>query len=281
MSSEGNGQKPDASSIAPTSGVAQRVSARAPSAWGAVRDALAAVHNLSALLRSTTVQSRTIVDLMPELKVGAGLLQAAFERAVTGDSAATVEVGEHGLKKVAQFDELLTAIEGSPAASAEDRDGLADRTAALADELEAAADLLALLDRASTPVATEVGLDLVARETARMTGTARGSETIVQFDGKSPDCIVTTDPYVLGPLLSLLIASVQAAGVNAIVLRARATPQAHFIVEAARLEDANLPSLSLRITRWIAPSEAAMRRVAEQIGAVLEVEGRRGSITLA
>jgi hypothetical protein len=280
MSSDSNGQKPDASSM-PPSGVAHRVSARAPSAWGAVRDALAAVHNLSALLRSTTVQSRTIVDLMPELKVGAGLLQAAFDRAITGDSDATVQVGEHGLKTVEQFDDLLTAIATSPSASADDRDGLADRTAALADELEAAADLLALLDRAAAPVATEVGLDLVAREAGRMAGTARGREMIVQFDGTSPDCVVTTDPYVLGPLLSLVIASVQTAGVNAIVLRARAAPQAHFVVEAARLEDAILPSLSLRVTRWIPPSEAAMRRVAEQIGAALEVEGRRGSIALS
>jgi hypothetical protein len=289
MPSDSNGQKPDRASI-PPSGVAHRVSARAPSAWGAVRDALAAVHNLSALLRSTSVQSRTILDLLPELKVGAGLLHAAFERAVVGDapgvegageaSGAAVTVGAHGLKIVEAFDALLAAIAASPGASTEDRESLADRAGALADELEAAADLLALLDRAAAPVATEVGLDLVAREAGRMSGTARGNELIVQFDGKSPECIVTTDPYVLGPLISLLIASVHAAGVNAIVLRARSAPKAHFIVEAARLEDASLPSLSLRVTRWIAPSEAAMRRIAEQIGAVLEVEGRRGTITL-
>jgi hypothetical protein len=278
MSSDSNGQKPDATSI-PPSGVAQRTSARAPSAWGAVRDALAAVHNLSALLRSASVEGRTILDLMPELRVGAGLLHAAFEPAVAGD-AATVLVGEHGVKTVEQFDSLLAAVAASPSASPDDREALADRAAALADELEAGADLLALLDRAAAPVSTEVGLGLVAREAGRMAGTARGREMLVQFDATSPDCVVTTDPYVLGPLISLLIAGVNEAGVNAVVLRARSSPRAHFVVEAARLEDAALPSLSLRITRWIPPSEAALRRVAEQIGATLELDGRRGSIAL-
>ena len=113
-----------------------------------------------------------------------------------------------------------------------------------------------------------------------MSGTARGREMVVRFDESSPDCVVTTDPYVLGPLVSLLIASVHAAGVNAIVLRARSSPRAHFLVEAARLEDATLPTLSLRVTLWIPPSDPALRRIAEQIGATLEVEGRRGSIAL-
>jgi hypothetical protein len=275
MSSDSNGQKPDSTSI-PPSGIAHRTSARAPSAWGAVRDALAAVHNLGALLRSTSVQSRTILDLMPELRAGAELLRHAFERSLTGD-VATAQVSEHGVTTVDGFDALLEAIAAKP----DDREVHADRAAVLADELEAAADLLALLDRAAAPVATEVGLDLVAREAGRMSGTARGREMIVQFDESNPDCVVTTDPYVLGPVLSLLVASVNAAGVHAIVLRARSSPRAHFLVEAARLEDAGLPTLSLRVTRWIPPSDAALRRISEQIGATLEVAGKRGSIVLA
>jgi|CZKU01.1.fsa_nt_gi hypothetical protein len=278
MSSDSNEQKPDSTSI-PPSGVAYRTSARAPSAWGAVRDALAAVHNLVALLRSPSVQSRIILDLMPELKVGAGLLHAACEEAVGGDEA-TAQVGAHGVKTVDALDSLLAAIAATPTPSSVDREAHANRAADLADELEGAADLLALLDRAAAPVATEVVLDLVAREAGRMSGTARGREMLVQFAGISPDCVVTTDPYILGPILSLLVASVHASGVNAIVLRARSSPRAHFLVEPARLEDAALPTLSLRVTRWIPPSEAALRRIAEQIGASLEIEGRRGSIVL-
>ena len=50
MSSESNGRKPDSTEPGPSSGTGTRSSARAPSAWGAVRDALASLHNLDALL---------------------------------------------------------------------------------------------------------------------------------------------------------------------------------------------------------------------------------------
>ena len=251
-----------------------RTSARAPSAWGAVRDALAAVHNLEALLRSSSVQSRTILDLLHELRTSAGVLRAAFERSLGSEAAAAV--GEHGQRTVDGFDALLDAITAMP----DDRAVHADRADELADELEAAADLLALLDRAAAPVSTEVSLDLVAREAGRMSGTPRGHEMVIQFDEATPDCLVTTDPYVLGPILSLLVARVHAAGIHAIVLRARATPHAQFIVEAAQLVDASLPTLALRVTPWLPASEVAVRKLAEQIGATLELDERQAVILL-
>jgi hypothetical protein len=275
MSSESNGDKPDSLAPSPPSGVTNRSSARAPSAWGAVRDALAAVHNLEALLRSSSVQSRTILDLLAELRTSAGVLRGAFERAA-GSDPATAAVGEYGRTTVDGFDALLDAIAAVP----DDRPLHADRAGTFADALEAAADLLALLDRASAPVATEVSLNLVAREAGRMSGTARGHEMVIQFEEADPDCVVTTDPYVLGPILSILVAGVHAAGVHALVVRAQSTPSPQFVVEAAQLEDAAAPTLALRVTAWLPPSEVAVRRLAEQIGAQLEVEGRRGSIVL-
>src|SRR5258708_5876332 len=95
MSSESNGQKPDSQEPAPPSGTGKRLSARAPSAWGAARDALAAVHNLEALFRSASVAYRTILDLLPELRTGAGVLREAFDRA-QGSDAVTAGVGEYG-----------------------------------------------------------------------------------------------------------------------------------------------------------------------------------------
>jgi hypothetical protein len=275
MSSESNGDKPDSLAPAPPSGVTNRTSARAPSAWGAVRDALAAVHNLEALLRSSSVQTRTILDLLAELRTSAGVLRGAFERAA-GSESATASVGEYGRTTVDGFDALLDAIAAVP----DDRPLHADQARMFADALEAAADLLALLDRASAPVATEVSLNLVAREAGRMSGTARGHEMVIQFEEADPDCVVTTDPYVLGPMLSILVAGVHVAGVHALVVRAQSTPNPQFVVEAAQLEDAAAPTLALRVTAWLPPSEVALRRLAEQIGARLEVEGRRGSIVL-
>jgi len=240
-----------------------------------VRDALAAVHNVEALLRSSSVQSRTILDLLPELRASASVLRAAFERSIGAESA-VASVGEHGRASADGFDALLDAIADVPG----DRPIHADQAGALADDLEASADLLALLDRASAPVATEVSLNLVAREAGRMSGTARGHEMVIQFDEAQPDCLVTTDPYVLGPLLSLLVAAVHAEGVHAIVMRARSTPSPQFVVEAAQLEDAAAPTLALRVTAWLPGSESAVRKLAERIGATLEIAGRRGSIVL-
>jgi hypothetical protein len=45
-------------------------------------------------------------------------------------------------------------------------------------------------------------------------------------------------------------------------------------------DDAALPMLSLRVTPWMAPSELAVRRVAEQIGATLTLDSRRATIIL-
>ena len=144
MSSENNGHKPDSQEPGPSSGTTSRLSARAPSAWGATRDALAAVHNLDALLRSGSVLYRTILDLLPELRAGAGVLRDAFERARAGEGVtgqAARDVGEYGVDRVNELVRLLDAT----ALAEEERDDLADRARTLADELEAAADLLALL----------------------------------------------------------------------------------------------------------------------------------------
>lgn len=277
MSSERNGRKPDSlAPSSPPSGVKGRASARAPSAWGAVRDALSAVHNLEALLRSSSVKSPTILDLMVELKTSAAVLRAAFDRAIGTDPAAT-QVGELGRLSMDGFDALLDAIATSP----DDRAAHAAQVRDYADEFEAEADLLALLDRAGAPVSTEVSLNLVAREAGRMTGATRGREMAIQFEEAAPDCVVNTDPYVLGPILLLLVAWVHAAGVQAIVLRAQSTPRARFILDAARVEDAALPTLSLRVTPWLPISEPAVRRLAEQIGASLELEEARATIALA
>ena len=72
MSSDGKDTKPDSAERAPSSGTSTRLSARAPSVWGAMRDALAALRNLDALLRSSSVLYRTILGLLPELRVQPG-----------------------------------------------------------------------------------------------------------------------------------------------------------------------------------------------------------------
>ena len=169
MSSESNDHKPDSLEPGPTSSTSTRLSARAPSAWGAARDALAAVHNLDALLRSTSVLYRTIRDLLPELRTSADVLRDAFERARSSEGA-VADVGEYGVDRAAELASLLDAT----AIADEERDDLADRARTLADELEATADLLALLERASDPV---------AHRRERRPGRARGAAPLGQRAG--------------------------------------------------------------------------------------------------
>jgi len=272
MSSESKERKPDS----PEGGVtlpSARTGVRAASAWGPPRGALAAVHNLEALLRSAAVPQKTMLDLTPELRGSAGVLRQVVDRALTqGD--AKQEVGAYGVARTAELDALLDAVE----VGAGDREQLAGRARRLADELEAVIDLLALLDLADAPLSTEVGLDFVAREAGRMSGTARGREVVLRFDGANPDRAVSVDPYALGGLLALLVACVQSSGAESLVLRARAAGQARFIVEPSTPADESLPTLSIRVMTRIGPSVRAACRVAEQLGGSLQLSDGRGAI---
>jgi len=276
MSSESNGRKPDSQEPGPSSGPGTRASARAPSAWGATRDALASVHNLEALLRSPSVLYRTIRDLLPELRASAGVLRETFGRASGGDEA-LAGAGVYGLGRAEELERLLDAT----ALADEERDDLADRAGVLADELEASADLLALLDRASDPVPTEVQIELVLRGTARPSGGARGRELAVRFDAPSPDCTVYADPYVLGSLLSLLIARVDATGAPGVIVRASCDEAiAAFEVRAPGPGDATLPEIVARVLPAIPPADAAIRRVALDVGARLDLGERHAELQL-
>jgi hypothetical protein len=214
--------------------------------------------------------------LLPELRTGAGVLSGAFARAHGADAAASA-VGEYGHVHVDELQRILDATE----AAEEDRDVLASRARALADQLEASADLLALIERSADPLPTEVSLNLIVSETGRMSATGRGRELAVRFDEASPDCSVTTDPYVVGPLLSLAVAQVHGAGVHEISIRARCSPpNATLVVEASTPDDSALPTMPMRVLPAVPPAEQAAQRVAEQIGALLVVQPLRWAIAL-
>jgi len=275
MSPESSGEKPDSNDNGPASAQAQ---ARVASAWGAARNALAGVHNLEALLRSSDIENETLLELIPELRLSAGVLREAFRRSHASGDKAALAAGDHGERGVDQFEALLDAIVGA----AEPRLDSAARARALADSLEAATDLLALLDRAAAPVATEVSLSLLARESNRMATTTRGREIVVQFSESDPDGVVVTDPAALGPLLSLLVAIVlvQVDGDRPLVLRVEASPRARFLVEIAAASDAALPALSMRVMPWTSASYEVASRVAGLLGASIEVAPGRAVLAL-
>lgn len=274
MSSERN-QRKDSSDPAPAS--SRHASAPAPSIWGAARAALAAVYNLDALLRSPTVSDPTLLDLLPELRANSDVLRELFARARGMDSAAEA-VAAFGGARLSELDSLLDAVaRGDPG-----RSSLAPSVRVLADELDASAAMLALLDRASAPVQTDVSVNLIVSETSRMSWGGGGRDLPVRFDEASPDGSVMTDPYVVGHLLVLAVACVRRAGIEPIVIRARFGLTAQFVVQAGISPgDRPLPSVPLRVLPAIGPIEVAARGVAQQLGATLSVEPWRWTIDLA
>ena len=278
MSSESNGRKPESQEPGPISGASTRLSARAPSAWGPVRDALVSLHNLDALLRSTNVLYKTIRDLLPELRTSAGVLRDAFERARGSGDEAVVAAGEQGATRIRDLEKLLD----DTAMAEDERDDLARRARSLADELEAAADLLALIEYTAGPVATDVSLQSVVRETGRLVGSNKGREVTARMDTTAPDLNVHADPYVLGPLLTLLVGHVATATGGDVVIRPRIRTggAGSIAVEPASAADAALEVTTLRVLPTLPATVAAARRVAEQIGATLEVEPTRAVLRL-
>jgi hypothetical protein len=278
MSSESNGRKPDSQEPSRLSGFSTRSSARAPSAWGPVRDALASLHNLDALLRSTNVLYRTIRDLLPELRTSAGVLREIFERAQASGDEVIVAVGDQGASRIVDLEKLLDAT----AMAEDERDDLAKRARHLADELEAAAELLDLIERSAEPVTSDVSLHLVVRETARLVGGNKGREVAAHMDMTEPDANVHADPHVLGLLLTLIVGHVATASGTDVVIRARVSTGGGGLitVEPATPDDAAFERTTLRVLPTLRATIRASRRVAQQIGTTLEVEPRRAVLRL-
>jgi hypothetical protein len=277
MASKRNGDRePAAFAPEPESKRTARLSARAPSEWGAVRDAVAAARNLEALLRRPRVRMKTIVEVLPELREGARVLREAFTAAADRGEPASL-VGARGLEHTGRMSSALDEVERGKS----DRRAVAREVAEQGASLEACADMLALLSRADAPAPTELSVDRVVRETKRIVG-QHGKDVAVRFDEAQPDCTVAADPYVLAPLLALLVARAEAEGVAAIVVRTRcAASAARLVVEAAGPGDAGLPVLTMRVTPWLSPSEAVVRRVAERVGATLDLSPGRAEVALA
>jgi hypothetical protein len=238
-----------------------------------VRNAVSSVHNLGALLKSASVKYKVILDLLPELRSSALVLCELFEPASAARDDATRAVGAYGLSRAQDLQRLLDAT----ALANDERDDLTGRANVLATDLAAASDLLALLERAAQPVKTSVSLQLIVRETGRLTSGGRGDDIAVRCDAAPPDIDVDIDPYVVGPLLSLVLALARAAGAKELVVRAsRTESDARLTVEPAGPNDAGLPTVAVRVLPPIPPAESTAERVAVQIGAVLDRQWPRG-----
>jgi hypothetical protein len=234
--------------------------ARSNVAWGAVRDALAAVHNLETLLKSPRVGAPVLSGLMPELFGSCAALRAAF-------AESTRELG-------AFASERLDALEQSmKEASREELDArarlsLEQVVTRVSRELGAAVDLLDLTERAGAPLTTEVRLDELARASLRIgSGVSQREDTPVRVDTHGADCAIVTDPQIVARLLAAALAHVRAAGAHEAVLRARCDArEVRLEVAPVDASSARLPASRAKLARSIAPAAAVALDAARAIG---------------
>jgi hypothetical protein len=235
-------------------------------AWGAVRDAITAIHNLEVLLKSPRVGTKVLADVLHEFLEGVAVLRAAFTRAAEEAKGEATLRARQGLLELtrALLDELERAMQQAMTSDfdARGRLGLEQVVTRVSVDLDAAAELLDLSDRAEHAMEAELSLAELARVALRggVYGTDR--EIPVHFAGATQgdrDCVLRADPHVIKRLLAFAIARVHARGAAEVSLRL------HAGVDSARIEvgpttaaERAVPASRLRIVRLLDPTDAVV-----------------------
>jgi hypothetical protein len=233
-------------------------------AWGKIRDALAAVHNLQTLLKSPRVGKGVLAALLPELHASCQVLRAAFAAKKGPRRALGAFAGE-------RIDALEGALEqaGQGHIEARERLALEQVTARVSGELGAAVELLDLLERAEAATPTELSLEELARASLGIvSGLAPGEDVTVRVDTEGAECTVLADAHVVSRILTHAVARVRstlAGGAGDVTVRARCEPKRVSITVAATTA-ANLPEVQVRMARRIGPSDAVVEAAARAIG---------------
>ena len=258
-------------------GSSTRLSARAPSAWGAVRDALASLHNLDALLRSTSVLYRTIRDLLPELR---DERRGAARQSSSGRRPA-------GTRRPSQVGDVRRRSRRGAWSSCSTRRPWPRTSATISPSARAHAGRRARgggrparpLERAAEPVPTDVSLQpRGARDRCASSGAASGREVAVHMDDGD-----ARRQRARRPLRARAAAHAAGGAVRDGERRGGRRPCARVhgrrgpssrVEPASPADDAPSSERAPRPSRRCRPRSGASRRVAAQIGATLELEPR-------
>ena len=279
MSSESNGHKPDSQSPGPRRDSGSRRARARPRRGEPCGTRWRRVHNLEALLRSTSVLYQD--HPRPASRAAApapAVLREAFERARARETRRSREVGATAACASATSSELLDAT----ALADDERDDLADARAPRSpDELEARRICSALLERARRarcrPSVSLRPRGARGRPPRRRRARARGSRALRRA---TPDAIVDADPYVLGLAARRCWWRRVRDGGGADVVRPRARARAAGATSPSSRrsgpDDARLDRRSVARPA-VGAARPRSRRAAwpQQIGAMLELERAR------
>jgi hypothetical protein len=263
-------------------------------AWGPVRDAMTSIHNLETLLKSPRVANKVLAGVLPDFMASVTLLRGSFAPLADATlpprgSAPKIRSDEASAARAAlsaftltRLDELDAAMRAATSGDldARLRLGLEQVVARVSVDLDAAAELLDLADRAENAVPMELSLDGLARVSLR--SAPRGeSEVFVRLERAVPDCLMSADAQVLTRLLGFATARVHAFGAEHITIRAgyEAT-SAHIRVEPSESGDSDLGPLPMRLVRRIDPTDAIVTSAARAAGIAIETDGRSVTFTI-
>jgi hypothetical protein len=243
-------KKDTSPSVAPISGARTRAS-EITARRGLVRDALAVIANVESMLRSKRESS-----FDDELGLALEGLRAAFAPA---PDALRAFAG-------ARVDSMDAAIAS--------RDPDAIRKAA--NDLETAAGLLELIERAAEPGALEVSCATLAEQALQLAWSIRSQSAFgVHVRAAAADCSVTCDPHVVARMLAMAISAVHEV-TPAVVVRTLVEDGAGVIeVTALSDDDAGARVMQTRLIPRIAESDALLTTAAKAAGIGLVVEQGR------
>ncbi len=263
--------QPTSSAAEPSSGARSSGSGvRSPAehvAWGAVRDALTSIHNLEVLLKSPRVGTKVLSEVLHEFLEGVAVLRAAFTKA---SQEAKSEATAHARKALtdltrARLDELERTMQQAMTSDFDARGRLAleQVVTRVSVELDVAAELLDLSDRAEHAMETELSLEALAKVSLRGSAYGTDREIPVRFVRPSGDCVLRTDPHVFKRLVAFAIARVHASGAPEVSLRVRCSvDSAEIEIGATTTPERALPPTPLRLVRRIDPTDAIVEAAA-------------------
>lgn len=245
-------KKDTSPSTAPSSATRARAS-EITARRGRVRDALAVIANVEAMLRSSRA---SIDDEVAELRLALDGLRetlATAPDALRGFSESRIVVVE-------------TAV------VARDADGMG-RAAA---ELETAAGLLELIELAGDGGALEVSCATLAEQALQLAWSVRSHGAFpVRVRAADADCSVACDPHVVARMLAMAISSVREITPD-VVVRTHVEDDAGVIeVTGATAEDAGARVMQARPVARIPESDALLAAAASAAGIGLHAEPGR------
>lgn len=236
-------------------------------AWGAVRDALTSIHNLEVLLKSPRVGTKVLSEVLHEFLEGVAVLRAAFTKA---SQEAKTEATAHARKTLtelttARLDELERTMQQAMTSDFDARGRLAleQVVTRVSVELDAAAELLDLSDRAEHTMETELSVAELAKVSLRGGAYGTDREIPVRVVRPSEDCVLRVDPHVFKRLVAFGIARVHASGAPEVSLRIRGgIDSVHIEIGQTAASERALASTPLRLVRRIGPTDAIVEAAA-------------------